>query len=219
MDKQLVKSMIKNKKIIAILRGVEKDKIINVVQALIDGGINLLEITFDHKELNYMENTAEKIELLKGYFKDKICIGAGTVLSTEEVEKAVNCGAEFIISPNINSKVIKKTNELNKVSIPGALTPTEVVYGYELGADFIKIFPAEGLGKNYIKALMGPLQHIPLIAVGGIDCDNIKEFLELGLDGVGIGGKLIERYAIECNEYERITKIAEKFIKNSKIGS
>jgi 2-dehydro-3-deoxyphosphogluconate aldolase/(4S)-4-hydroxy-2-oxoglutarate aldolase len=214
MDKPYIKKQIKNNKIIAIIRGVRKEQIVDVVQALTAGGINLLEFTFDHINENYIEETVKKIEMCKSYFGEKVSVGAGTVLTIEEVQKAVNAGAEFIISPNVNNKVIEKTKQLDIVSIPGALTPTEAVNAYEAGADFIKLFPAGELGKNYIKALMSPLEHIPFIAVGGINTNNLREFLEIGLCGVGVGGQLINKKAINANDYNEITKIAKGFTKN-----
>ncbi|MFT5875413.1 MAG: 2-dehydro-3-deoxyphosphogluconate aldolase/(4S)-4-hydroxy-2-oxoglutarate aldolase [Clostridium sp.] len=214
MDKQCIKDMITNNKIVAIIRGLEEKDIIDTVKALVDGGITLLEFTFDHTNANCIENTTSKIKLTKNYFRNQVCVGAGTVLNVEEVEKAIDAGAEFIISPNVNTEVIKRTNELDKVSIPGALTPTEAVIAYEAGADYVKLFPAGELGKNYIKALMAPLKHIPFMAVGGINSDNVSEFIEIGMCGVGIGGQLIDKKAIKEKNYDEITKIAKKFVKN-----
>ncbi|MDI3540872.1 MAG: 2-dehydro-3-deoxyphosphogluconate aldolase / (4S)-4-hydroxy-2-oxoglutarate aldolase [Thermosediminibacterales bacterium] len=217
MNKQAVIKKIFDNKIIAIIRGVDRSLIIDVVNALVNGGITLLEFTFDHVNENYVEDTISKIKLCKKYFGDKVYVGAGTVLSVEEVEKAIDSGAEFIISPNVNVEVIKTTNQLNKVSIPGALTPTEVVTAYEAGADFIKLFPAGELGKNYIKALMSPLKHIPFLAVGGITPYNFKNFLEIGVAGVGVGGELVLKSAIKEKKYDEITRTAYKFTKNINI--
>lgn len=214
MNKQLIKEKINNKKIVAIIRGIDEKEIIDTVKALIDGGVTLLEFTFDHVNTYCIEETTNKIKMTKDYFGDQVCVGAGTVLYVKEVEKAIEAGAEFIISPNVNTEVIKRTNELDKVSMPGALTPTEAVIAYEAGADYVKLFPAGELGKNYIKALMSPLKHIPFIAVGGINPDNVVGFLELGVCGFGIGGNLIDKKAIKNKEYSKITEIAQNFYKN-----
>ncbi|MDK2800403.1 MAG: 2-dehydro-3-deoxyphosphogluconate aldolase / (4S)-4-hydroxy-2-oxoglutarate aldolase [Clostridiales bacterium] len=217
MNKQTTIKEITDNKIVAIIRGVDQSQMIDVVNALVNGGIKLLEFTFDHINENCIDDTVNKIKLCKEYFGDKIYVGAGTVLNVEEVKKAVEAGAEFIISPNVNVEVIKKTSQLGKVSIPGALTPTEAVIAYEAGADFIKLFPAGELGRNYIKALMSPLKHIPFIAVGGITPYNFKEFLEIGVAGIGVGGELVLKSAIKENKYDEITKTAHKFTKNINI--
>lgn len=216
MEKQAIKQKIIDNKIVAIIRGVAEEQIIDTVKALVNGGVTLLEFTFDHVNKNCIEDTVSKIKLVNEHFGEQVCVGAGTVLTVEEVEKAVGAGAQFIISPNVNVEVIKKTNELNKISMPGALTPSEAVVADEAGADFVKLFPAGELGKNYIKAMMSPLKHIPYIAVGGVNPDNVSEFLEIGVCGVGVGGQLIDKQAIKEKDYNKITKIAEKFIKNIK---
>lgn len=216
MEKQDIKNLIDSNKIVAIIRGVDLNKTIDTVQALVDGGIVLLEFTFDHTNVNCIEDNIKKIRLVKEYFGNKICVGAGTVLNKEEVEKAIDAGAQFIISPNVNTDVIRRTNELGKVSIPGALTPTEAVKAYEAGADYVKLFPAGELGKSYIKALMSPLKHIPFMAVGGINPNNVRAFVEIGIAGLGVGGQLIDKKAIEENNYKKITEIAKEFIKNIK---
>jgi 2-dehydro-3-deoxyphosphogluconate aldolase/(4S)-4-hydroxy-2-oxoglutarate aldolase len=206
-----VKEVIEAKKIIAIIRGVDEKDAAKVVDALINGGINLLEFTFDHGKPNCIQATATKIKSCKEQFGEKVIVGAGTVLTVEEAERAIEAGAEFIISPNVNTDVIRKTKELGKISIPGATTPTEAIIAYEAGSDYIKLFPAGELGINYIKALMAPLMHIPFMVVGGITPDNCKSFLDLGVKGIGVGGQLINKNAIKEGKYSNITETAKKF--------
>jgi Entner-Doudoroff aldolase len=166
-----------------------------------------LEFTFDHLNKNCIEDNMKKLKITKEYFGDKVCIGAGTVLTVEEVEKAIKAGAEFIISPNTNIDVIKRVNELGKVSMPGALTPTEAVMAYDAGADYVKLFPAGELGKDYIKALMSPLQHIPFIAVGGIEVLSEKYFMNF------INGSILwrNRYGKNVNATIKANGISHTF--------
>ena len=209
-----IKKEIEESKIIAIIRGVEEIRILDVVDALIKGGIRLLEFTYDHAKMDYANSTVSKIKRCKVQFGDMVVIGAGTVLSIEEVDMAVEAGAEFIISPNVNIEVIKRTKELGRISIPGAMTASEVVTAYEAGADYVKLFPAGELGLNYIKALMAPLEHIPFMVVGGITPDNFRDYLKLGISGIGVGGKLINKEAIENKQYHLLTEAARKFTNN-----
>lgn len=219
MGKLEITRLIHNHKLIAIMRGIEEKDLIGTVQAMIDGGIRLLEITFDHIQDNCIEDTTNKIKKIVEYFGDQVYVGAGTVLTEREVEAAVEAGAQFIISPNVDEIVIKKTIALNAVSIPGALTPTEAVLAYSLGADFVKLFPAGELSKSYITALMKPLEHIPFLAVGGITPENVKEFLDLGVRGVGVSGSLVNKEAIKNKNYEHIKSVAEQFTLNIKLNS
>ena len=153
-------------KIIAIARGIDEAHIIPTIQALIDGGIKAVELPLSHSSKESYKETLNIIKKAHDTFGDKIYLGAGTVLSTKEVEDAARAGAEYMISPNMNVDVIKKTKELGKGSMPGALTTTEVVTAYEAGADVVKIFPAGNFGESYIKALQGPCDFIPYAAVG-----------------------------------------------------
>lgn len=208
--------LIHKHKIIAIMRGIEENDLIGTVQAMINGGIQLVEVTFDHNQDNCIEKTINKIRKIIDSFGDQVSVGAGTVLTEKEVVSAVEAGAQFIISPNVDELVIKKATALNVVSIPGALTPTEAVLAYNLGADFVKLFPAGELGKSYIKALLAPLEHIPFLSVGGITPENVKEYLELGVCGVGVGSSLVNKKAINNKNYQLITSIAEQFTLNIK---
>lgn len=204
---------IKREKVIAIVRGVALHNIIPTVQALVDGGISCVEVTFNQSDLESSKETLENIATIKNHFKDRVLLGAGTVMSQQNVEDAYKAGATYIISPNINYDVIAKTKELGLVSIPGAMTPTEAVNAYEAGADIIKLFPAGDLGVSYIKSICSPLNHIPFVAVGGINEKNIDSFLKAGVIGVGVGGNLVNRKYIEEGSFIEITKLAEKYNK------
>ena len=160
--------------------------------------------------------TLKCLELVKKKYGDKVCLGAGTVMTVEQVEKAVDAGAEYIISPNLDIEVIEKTKKLDKISIPGAFTPSEMADAYKAGADLVKLFPAGMLGVGYIKALLAPLSHIPVIAVGGINVDNVDQFIRAGAKGVGVGGNLVDRKAIYAGEYDKIKLAAQAYINTLK---
>ncbi|WP_317855221.1 bifunctional 4-hydroxy-2-oxoglutarate aldolase/2-dehydro-3-deoxy-phosphogluconate aldolase [Chakrabartyella piscis] len=199
-------------KVVAIVRGVSSKYILDTVQALKDGGIHAVEITFDQKSREKYEDTLVSLKIIKSHFGDSIGLGVGTVMTAETVKEACDCGAEYIISPNVSESVIRETKKLGLLSIPGALTPTEAALAYEYGADVVKLFPAGNLGKGYIKALMGPLNHIPFMAVGGVNSENVKEFMDIGVVGVGIGGNLVNVSAIENGEFDKITAAAKEYM-------
>jgi len=197
--------------IIAIARNVPLDKIISVGQALYDGGIRLIEVTFNQSSSSGMQDTKQAIKVLCDKFGDKLCIGAGTVMSVEQAQIAYDAGAKYLISPNVDVNVIKKTNDLGIVSIPGALTPSEIAIAYNAGAHFVKLFPAGTLGIDYIKAVMAPINYIPMLAVGGVDEKNIKDFLNIGLKGVGVGSNIVNNKLINEGKFEELTKLAKLF--------
>lgn len=206
-----VMKMIQDTKIIAIIRGISSEYIINTVQALKDGGITCAEVTFSAKSEEISKDTLKSIAMVKEHFGDSVAIGAGTVLTPEDVQKAAQAGAEYMISPNSNEAVIKETKKLGLISIPGAMTPSEIVNAYEWGADIVKLFPAASLGLGYIKALLGPINHIPVTAVGGIDASNAQSFLDIGCIGVGVGGNLVNKKLIEAGDFETVKKLAQEY--------
>ena len=200
---------ISEKKLVAIMRGIaDKNQCLRTVEAIFAGGIDLVEVTFNQSAPERFSDTTDAISLIAENLKD-VCVGAGTVLKVEQVQMAADAGAKYIISPDANPAVIKKTRDLGLVSIPGVLTATEVVQAVEHGADFAKLFPAGLFGSGYIKALKAPLSHIKMLAVGGVDAGNIPEFIKAGADGFGIGGNLVNKAWIEAGEYEKITEVSK----------
>lgn len=201
-------------KIIAIARGIDEDHIIPTIQALIDGGIKAVELPLSHKSEEEYKKTLRIIKKVNDTFGEKIYLGAGTVLSPKEVEEAAEMGAEYMISPNMDVEVIKKTKELGKGSMPGALTITEVLTAYNAGADVVKIFPAGNFGEGYIKALHGPCDFVPYAAVGGVNVDNMKSLLNAGYNMVAVGGNLVSKELIMKEDYDQITELAKKYVEN-----
>ena len=206
---------IEQEKLIAILRGIPEDKILNLASALHRGGISLIEVTFDPKDAENAE-TRTAIRRIREAFSGEVCVGAGTVLTVKQVRDAAEAGAEYIISPNVSEAVIRETKRLGLLSVPGALTPTEIQAAHEYGADFVKLFPVSNLGPAYVKAVAAPLSHIRLLAVGGVKPDNIRDFLAAGACGVGAAGNMVNREWMNNGEWDKITASAGEFVNGVK---
>ena len=198
-------------KIVAIVRGIDSQRIVGLAKALAAGGITCIEVTFDQSAPDKLQNTLDAIAAIKETLGDGVCVGAGTVMAPEQVQLASDAGAEYMISPNTDPEVIAKTKALGKVSIPGAMTPTEVAYAYQCGADIVKMFPAGILGAGYIKAVKAPLKHIPVTAVGGITPQNCAEFFKAGACGVGVGGNLVSPELVNAGRFDEITALAKAY--------
>lgn len=211
MREKIIESIEKNK-IIVIVRGVEREKLIPLAEAMYNGGIRLLEVTFSANGKVTDEETAGNIKMLTEHFGDRMYIGAGTVLSERQVELVKEAGGKFIISPDTNETVIKKTRKLGLVSMPGALTPTEIQAAHIAGADFVKLFPVSNLGADYVKAIKAPLSHIKLLAVGGINDENMAEYIKAGVSGFGIGSNITDKKLIANGEFDKITALARKYV-------
>ncbi|MBE7034170.1 MAG: bifunctional 4-hydroxy-2-oxoglutarate aldolase/2-dehydro-3-deoxy-phosphogluconate aldolase [Ruminococcaceae bacterium] len=213
MMKNTIEQIEKNK-VIVIVRGVEKEKLIPMCQAIYDGGLRLIECTYDASGKISDEEIAGNIKMLAEHFEGKMIVGAGTVLTEKQVELTKKAGGKFIISPDTNPDIIKKTKEEELVSIPGALTPSEITQANRSGADFVKIFPMDMMGVKYIKDLKAPLSHVKLLAVGGVTADNMKDYLDAGASGIGIGSGVVNKKLISENNFEEITKLARNYSKN-----
>lgn len=212
MKRQVVQA-IEDHKIIAILRGIPKDKLIAVAEALYAGGIRLLEITYSADGKVSDCETAESIRALSEHFKGKLYIGAGTVLSKKQVRLTKAAGGLFVISPNTDKNVIRASNKCGLVSIPGALTPSEIVSANKYGADFIKLFPITSFGAEYAKAIKAPLSNVKFLAVGGINENNISDYLSVGISGFGIGSNITDKNMIANHNWSGLTELAERYTK------
>lgn len=204
--------LIEKEKIIAIVRGAEPEQCKAVAQALYAGGIRLMEITYDQRRPESWQATANAIGALAREYEGRMFVGAGTVTSPELVELTAKAGGAFIISPDTDVAVIKKTRELGLVSMPGAMTPSEIKTAHNAGADFVKLFPVGSLGAGYLKAVKAPLSHIKIMAVGGVNEENAAEFLKAGAAGLGVGGNLAKKAWIEAGEYDRLTAAAKALV-------
>ncbi|MFT9495091.1 bifunctional 4-hydroxy-2-oxoglutarate aldolase/2-dehydro-3-deoxy-phosphogluconate aldolase [Anaerosolibacter sp.] len=191
--------------IVAILRGIEEKEAINIARALYEGGIRCLEVTFN------TPGAKEMIYRMKAAFGDDLLVGGGTVLDDVTAKEAIEAGAEFILSPSLHHEVIEVCNQHGVISVPGVYTPTEMVHGYKWGADIVKIFPADILGPKYIQQVRGPLEDIPIMAVGGISLQNAAAFIGAGAMSIGVGSTLINKKYIEEKRYDKITELASAF--------
>jgi 2-dehydro-3-deoxyphosphogluconate aldolase/(4S)-4-hydroxy-2-oxoglutarate aldolase len=197
-------------KIVAIARRVPLDRIVPAAEALYEGGIRLMEITFDQADPECLRLTPRMIEALITRFPDML-VGAGTVMTREQARAAADAGARFALAPNIDPDVIDEALGRGLVAIPGALTPTEVAYAFKLGAAMVKLFPAGDLGVGYLKALRGPLPHIPLMAVGGVDLNNLVDFFKAGAKAAGLGSNIVDSKRIADGRYSELTGLAKAY--------
>ena len=211
MRTQTIKT-IEKEKLIVIVRGVEREFLIPLAEAMYTGGIRLLEITYDASGKTSDEETADRIAMLSAQFGERMLIGAGTVLTEKQAELTKRAGGRFIISPNTDENVIKKTRALDMVSIPGALTPTEAQTAHLAGADFVKLFPLDAMGAGYLKAIAAPLSHIRFLAVGGIDLSNMEKYRSAGAKGFGIGSNIVRKDWICEGRFDEITALAKAYV-------
>jgi 2-dehydro-3-deoxyphosphogluconate aldolase / (4S)-4-hydroxy-2-oxoglutarate aldolase len=193
------------KPVLGIIRGVDADSLPGVLEAAFSGGVRFLEITL---------NTPGAFLLIKEAverFPD-FCIGAGTVLSSEDARKAVDAGAKFIVAPNLNDKVAEYCVKNNLAYFPGALTPTEIEKAWSSGATMVKVFPASQMGPNYFKVLKGPFGQIKLMAVGGVNPQNVSEYFSAGASAVALGGSIFSLSRMAKQEYSAIQKNIDDFM-------
>lgn len=219
MTREEVKQLIFEEKLIVILRRVPMEKMADLAKALVRGGVKLLEVTFDQEVEDPAALYAKSLETIRAAVGDALCLGAGTVLTEAQVRSAKAAGATFILAPNTSRKVIELTRQLDMVSIPGAMSPTEIVDAWEYGADIVKLFPADDLGYHYIWNIRGPLPHIPLIATGGVSPQTIPEFLAHGVSAMGTGVSIVDRDMLNAGDFAGIEALARahvQAIKNSK---
>lgn len=192
--------------IVAVIRASRGELLVDVCEALLAGGVEVAEITFTVPDaLRVLENVTDRLG-------DQMLLGAGTVLDTETARAAMLAGAEFIVSPTVNLDVIRLCRRYDKVVMPGALTPTEVLSAWEAGADIVKVFPSDVTGPKYLKALHGPLPQVRLMPTGGVNLDTAADFLRAGACALGIGGSLVESKAVETGDLERISSLARKYV-------
>jgi 2-dehydro-3-deoxyphosphogluconate aldolase/(4S)-4-hydroxy-2-oxoglutarate aldolase len=187
---------------IAIVRGIEAKHMIGIAEALLAGGIPVMEVTLN------TDGAPGMIQLLQERMGDRMFIGAGTVLNVDDARMALDAGASFLVTPNTDEDVIEFAAERGVPIYPGALTPTEIVRAWNAGATAVKLFPVASLGVGYLKELQGPLSHIPMMAVGGVRASNVAELLRIGCYGVGVGGSLFAGEGIERGDYRSVTENA-----------
>jgi len=192
--------------VIAVIRRLPEDKVEKVAESLVEGGVTALEVTVDS------QGAFQVIERISKQLKGRAIVGAGTVIDSESARLAIVHGADFVFSPSLHQDVIKTALRYGKIAVPGVMTPTEMITALEWGADLVKIFPAAGLGVRYIKDVKAPFPQVPVIPTGGVDLNNVADFIKAGVAAVGIGGNLMDKAAIEQNDFAKITQIAAKYV-------
>ena len=181
--------------VVGILRGFKTDLLADIVGAAIRGGLRNIEITMNTPD------AARQIQDAIALAEGRLNVGAGTVINGQRLDGALAVGASFVVTPNVDPQIIGECVERKVPVFPGALSPTEVVSAWELGATIVKIFPAETLGPGYIRALKASLPHIKLMPTGGVDLKTLPAFLEAGADGFGVGSPLFDRDRIESRDW------------------
>ncbi|MCR5752713.1 MAG: bifunctional 4-hydroxy-2-oxoglutarate aldolase/2-dehydro-3-deoxy-phosphogluconate aldolase [Kiritimatiellae bacterium] len=214
-----IESVVRERKIIAIIRGFEPDTCLRLAEAYAAGGIGLVEVTFDQKAPETWKRTVSAISAIRERFAGEVRVGAGTVLTEEQLSMCEQAGGEYMITPNVNPGLIRECVRRGLVAMPGALTPSEAVDAWDAGASFVKVFPAGSLGPGYVKAIRAPLSHIPFLAVGGIGPDNVADFMRVGCVGAGVGGNLTNKEWIAAGEWGKIEDVARQLVERSASAS
>lgn len=206
MNADKIYDMVRSEGVIAIVRGVGADVIVDIAEALYAGGIKFLEITCNTPGFGGM------IELLCEEMGEKMVIGAGTVLTEELCVEAVGAGAKYVVAPDVNPDVVRFCVRDDIAVFPGAATATEVLKAARLGARMVKIFPAAAIGVDYIRQLRGPIDNVDFLAVGGVRLDNIADFMQAGCVGIGIGGSVIRKEIVEKRDWKTLTAEAKQYV-------
>ena len=192
--------------IVAIIRAPSGERLVDVALTLYEAGIDVIEVTFT------VPGVLDIISQVHRELGDRILLGAGTVLDPESARAAFLAGAEFLVTPCVNTDVIRMCNRYDKLVMSGAFTPTEVLTAWEAGADIVKVFPADIGGPNYLKSLHGPLPHIRLLPTGGVNLDTLPDFFKAGACAVGLGSALVEKQALADGDLPRIRELAGQYV-------
>src|SRR3989449_4998580 len=193
--------------IIAVVRAQRQDQVVPLSEALVAGGVIAVEITLT------TPNAIPAIREAKQQLGERALIGVGTVLQVETCRAAIEAGAEFVVSPILRPELVGVAHAADRPIMLGAYTPTEAQMAHEAGADFIKIFPADGLGPNYIKALRAPLPHLRIIPTGGVDLNTAADFLKAGCAALGVGTSLLTREILAKDDWPALTRLAKEYVR------
>jgi 2-dehydro-3-deoxyphosphogluconate aldolase/(4S)-4-hydroxy-2-oxoglutarate aldolase len=192
--------------IVAVVRSQDSQQLVDVVEALAEGGVTVVEITMT------VPNALEVLRQTRAKLGNRVLLGAGTILDTETARAAFLAGAEYLVSPTLNLDVIRMCQRYDKLVMPGAFTPTEILAAWEAGADIVKVFPAEVVGPPFFKAIKGPLPQVRVMPTGGVDLTTASSFLKAGACCLGVGGQLVEPKAVADRNFDRIRDLAKQYI-------
>lgn len=199
--------------LVPIVRVPTEEDAARVAEAIVAAGIGIAEVTMTVPgALRVMEGVAAR-------YGDKVLLGAGTILDPETCRAAILAGAEFIVTPALDVRVIEMARRYSKPVFPGTLTPTEVVTAWQAGADMVKIFPCGPVGgPKYIKALKGPLPQIDMVPTGGVSLENAAEFIKAGAAAVAVGSELVDLKVLKEGKFEQVAETARKFVEAVRAG-
>jgi 2-dehydro-3-deoxyphosphogluconate aldolase/(4S)-4-hydroxy-2-oxoglutarate aldolase len=192
--------------IVAVVRSPDSQQLVEVVRALADGGVTVVEITMT------VPDALGGLRQVRQSLGERVLLGAGTILDTETARAALLAGAEYLVAPTLNLDVIRLCQRYSKLVMPGAFTPTEILTAWEAGADIIKVFPAEVVGPAFFKAMRGPLPQVRLMPTGGVDLNTAADFLRAGACCLGLGSQLVEPRAIAERNFDRIRDLARQYV-------
>lgn len=192
--------------IVAVVRSPDSEQLVEVVRALADGGVTVVEITMT------VPDALGVLRQVRHALGERVLLGAGTILDTETARAALLAGAEYLVAPTLNLDVIRLCQRYSKLVMPGALTPTEILTAWEAGADIVKVFPAEVVGPAFFKAMRGPLPQIRLMPTGGVDLTTAADFLRAGACCLGLGSQLVEPRAVAEGDFDRIRDLARQYV-------
>src|SRR5438132_5879854 len=192
--------------IVAVVRSPDSQQLVEVCRALADGGVTTCEITMT------VPDALDVVRSVRAALGDRVLLGAGTILDPETARAALLAGAEYVVAPNLNLEVIRLCRRYDKLVMPGAFTPTEILTAWEAGADIVKVFPADVLGPAFFKALRAPLPQIRLMPTGGVDLGTAAAFLKAGACCLGVGGQLVEPKAVAEGNFDRIRDLARQYV-------
>ncbi|MBI1915832.1 MAG: bifunctional 4-hydroxy-2-oxoglutarate aldolase/2-dehydro-3-deoxy-phosphogluconate aldolase [Planctomycetes bacterium] len=192
--------------IVAVVRSPDSQQLVEAARALADGGVNVVEITMT------VPDALDVVRQVRRALGDRLLLGAGTILDPETARAALLAGAEFLVAPTVNLDVIRLCQRYDRLVMPGAFTPTEILSAWEAGADIVKVFPADVVGPAFFKAMRGPLPQVRLMPTGGVDLNTAASFLQAGACCLGIGSQLVEPRAVAERNFDRIRDLARQYV-------
>jgi 2-dehydro-3-deoxyphosphogluconate aldolase/(4S)-4-hydroxy-2-oxoglutarate aldolase len=206
MSKETQLRQILDSGIVAVVRSPDSQQLVDVVRALADGGVSVVEITMT------VPDALSVLRQVRQSLGERVLLGAGTILDPETARAALLAGAEYLVAPTLNLDVIRLCQRYSKLVMPGAFTPTEILTAWEAGADIVKVFPAEVVGPTFFKAMRGPLPQVRLMPTGGVDLNTAADFLRAGACCLGLGSQLVEPRAVAERNFDRIRDLARQYV-------
>jgi 2-dehydro-3-deoxyphosphogluconate aldolase/(4S)-4-hydroxy-2-oxoglutarate aldolase len=216
MDRLTALEILSQARIIAIIRLADLGQARELTEALLLGGIRAIEFTLTNRESPTVISRLR--QQLSAFDSGRAMLGIGSVRSVDDAQRSIDAGAQFIVAPTTSLPVIDRCKQQQVCVLPGAYTPTEIVTAWEAGGDLIKVFPARQLGPSYVRDVLAPLPDLRLVPTGGIDLNNLAEYLSAGAAAVGIGGQLLDAKALQAGDWSAITAMAQRYVERAAAG-